>query len=75
MCRLRLATLLQFCLPGVPCIYYGDEAGMEGYRDPFNRGCYCLLYTSTKHMTPLQFRQAAKSNAEKRNAPCPRNGI
>ena len=24
-------------LPGVPCIYYGDEAGMEGYGDPFNR--------------------------------------
>lgn len=38
--RLRLAALLQFTLPGVPCIYYGDEAGMEGYRDPFNRGCY-----------------------------------
>ena len=38
--RLRLATLLQFALPGVPCIYYGDEAGMEGYRDPFNRGTY-----------------------------------
>lgn len=37
---LRLASLLQFCLPGVPCVYYGDEAGMEGYRDPFNRGCY-----------------------------------
>ncbi len=37
---LRLASALQFCLPGVPCIYYGDEAGMEGYRDPFNRGCY-----------------------------------
>ena len=29
-------TLLA-CLPGVPCIYYGDEAGMEGYHDPFNR--------------------------------------
>lgn len=36
--RLRLATLLQFALPGVPCIYYGDEVGMEGYKDPFNRG-------------------------------------
>ena len=38
--RLQLASLLQFALPGVPCIYYGDEAGMEGYRDPFNRGTY-----------------------------------
>ena len=38
--RLRLASLLQFALPGVPCIYYGDEAGLEGYRDPFNRGTY-----------------------------------
>ena len=37
---LRMATVLQYCLPGVPCIYYGDEAGLEGYRDPFNRGCY-----------------------------------
>ena len=37
---MRLASALQYCLPGVPCIYYGDEAGMEGYRDPFNRGCY-----------------------------------
>lgn len=37
---LRLASLLQYTLPGVPCIYYGDEAGMEGYRDPFNRGTY-----------------------------------
>ena len=34
---LRLASLLQFTLPGVPCIYYGDEAGIEGYNDPFNR--------------------------------------
>lgn len=38
--RLMAAAVLQYCLPGVPCIYYGDEAGMEGYRDPFNRGCY-----------------------------------
>ena len=37
---LRLASLLQFTLPGVPSIYYGDEAGLEGYEDPFNRRCY-----------------------------------
>lgn len=35
-----LAAVLQFCLPGVPCVYYGDEIGMEGYSDPFNRGCF-----------------------------------
>lgn len=37
---MRLATAIQYTLPGVPSIYYGDEAGMEGYGDPFNRGCY-----------------------------------
>jgi cyclomaltodextrinase / maltogenic alpha-amylase / neopullulanase len=37
---LMLASLLQFTLPGVPCIYYGDEASMQGYEDPLNRGCY-----------------------------------
>jgi cyclomaltodextrinase / maltogenic alpha-amylase / neopullulanase len=35
-----LASAIQFCLPGVPCIYYGDEAGMQGYGDPFNRRCF-----------------------------------
>jgi len=38
--RLTLAAVLQFTLPGVPCVYYGDEAGMQGGADPFNRGCY-----------------------------------
>ncbi len=33
----KLAAVLQFVLPGCPCIYYGDEAGMEGFEDPFNR--------------------------------------
>ena len=31
------AALLLFTLFGVPCIYYGDEIGMEGYSDPFCR--------------------------------------
>ena len=30
----RLAMLLQLILPGAPCIYYGDEIGMEGGNDP-----------------------------------------
>jgi cyclomaltodextrinase len=34
---LRLAAVLQYTLPGIPCVYYGDEAGTEGLRDPFNR--------------------------------------
>lgn len=34
---LRLLSVLQFVCPGVPCIYYGDEAGMAGGNDPYNR--------------------------------------
>ena len=35
-----MATALQFMLPGCPSVYYGDEAGMEGGKDPFNRRTY-----------------------------------
>lgn len=35
--RLLMASFLQYTLPGSPSLYYGDEACMEGYRDPFNR--------------------------------------
>ena len=31
---------MQFFFPGVPCIYYGDEAGLTGGRDPDNRKPY-----------------------------------
>jgi len=34
---LRAAALLLFCFPGSPTVYYGDEVGMEGFEDPFNR--------------------------------------
>ncbi len=38
--RLMTAAVLQYALPGAPSIYYGDEAGMEGHKDPFNRRPY-----------------------------------
>ena len=34
----KLAAVIQFAIPGVPCIYYGDEQGLTGLCDPFNRG-------------------------------------
>ena len=38
--RLKCASLLQFTLYGFPSVYYGDEIGMQGNRDPFNRKCF-----------------------------------
>ncbi len=38
--RLKLAAVLQYTLPGVPSLYYGDEAGLTGYGDPFCRAGY-----------------------------------
>lgn len=35
--RMKLAYGLLAALPGIPCVYYGDEVGLEGYRDPFCR--------------------------------------
>ncbi len=34
---LKLAYLIAATVPGVPSVYYGDEVGVEGYSDPFNR--------------------------------------
>ena len=38
--RVKIASLLQFILPGVPSVYYGDEVGMQGYEDPMNRATF-----------------------------------
>lgn len=37
---LKTGTVLQYTLPGFPSIYYGDEAGVQGGGDPFNRSFY-----------------------------------
>jgi cyclomaltodextrinase / maltogenic alpha-amylase / neopullulanase len=38
--RFRLATFVQMTQPGAPLVYYGDEVGLTGGEDPFNRGTY-----------------------------------
>ena len=38
--RLRIGAAVLYCFPGSPCLYYGDEAGLEGFEDPFNRRGY-----------------------------------
>jgi glycosidase len=38
--RLKLASAVLFTFPGSPCVFYGDEAGLEGFEDPFNRRGY-----------------------------------
>ncbi len=35
--RLKMAAAIMFAFPGSPCVYYGDEAGVEGFEDPLNR--------------------------------------
>ncbi|MEX1376349.1 MAG: glycoside hydrolase family 13 protein [Eubacteriales bacterium] len=38
--RIRQFFAILFALPGNPCIYYGDETAIEGYKDPYNRSTF-----------------------------------
>lgn len=38
--KLFMAYAISATLPGIPAVFYGDEAGLEGYSDPFNRRTY-----------------------------------
>lgn len=46
--RLMLAYLVIFFLPGIPSIYYGDEIGMQGMKDPFCRMCFTWNHIDKK---------------------------
>lgn len=37
---LKIATLIQYTVMGIPTIFYGDEAGLEGTKDPYCRKTY-----------------------------------
>lgn len=38
--RVQLVFGMLLTMPGVPCIFYGDELGIQGYGDPFCRSCF-----------------------------------
>lgn len=76
---LKCAMVLQFFLPGIPSVYYGDEAGMEGYRDPFNRRCYpwgqenLELIEFTKQLSEIRHGTRAFEQGEMRFIECDDN--
>ena len=37
---LKIASLLQYTVMGVPCVFYGDEQGVFGGSAPFSRVCF-----------------------------------
>jgi neopullulanase len=62
--RLRLATVLQMTFPGAPGIYYGDEIGLEGGKDPGSRNAFpsdldatgCEPYETIRSLAALRRR-------------------
>ena len=54
MRKLLLGYAMIFTLPGVPCIYYGDEIAMQGYGDPFNRAFFDWNSTEQRLRGPLK---------------------
>lgn len=59
----KLAMAIQFFIPGMPCIYYGDEYGMHGFMDPFNRGTFYKndkkVYSELLELTNLRNQENA----------------
>ncbi|MBS7298684.1 MAG: glycoside hydrolase family 13 protein [Eubacteriales bacterium] len=63
--RLFAVMTLLFLMPGVPCLFYGDEVGVQGFADPFCRACYPWGNEDTeildKVKTLIKLRQSADS--------------
>ena len=69
--RVKLAVALLMTVPGVPCIYYGDEIGMEGGRDPDNRRCMSWDESTWDHDLRGYFKRLIQL---RRTAPALRHG-
>ena len=62
--RLKAAAVIQYTLPGVPSLYYGDEAGIEGYGDPFCRATYPWGYENTELLRFYKDLGAVRKNSK-----------
>ena len=51
----RIASALQFFLPGLPTVYYGDEIGMQGFEDPINRRPYSYGYEDNELLAHYRY--------------------
>ncbi len=67
----HLAAILLFALPGAPCVYYGDEIGLEGRADPGCRGAFPWDETAWHSETRELFRSAIRL---RRDEPALRRG-
>lgn len=63
---LRLATLFQMTYPGAPCIYYGNEIGMEGGKDPDCRRAFPWDESRWDHELRSYFKQCIRLRMENR---------
>jgi len=57
---LKLATMFQMTFPGAPCVYYGDEIGMEGQDDPDCRRAFPWDEARWDHDLLATFRRATQ---------------
>lgn len=62
--RMKQASALQFMMPFMPCVYYGDEAGMTGLADPFSRRPYPWGREDADLMRHYRSIAAARSGSE-----------
>jgi glycosidase len=63
--RVRIASLIQFTLPGAPTVYYGDEVGVTGDDDPGDRRTYPWADLGGKPDTGLLAHYTALANARR----------
>lgn len=71
--RVKAAFALMFFMPGAPCVYYGDELGISGKKDPDNRKSILWENLSKMQMEPI-YEFVRKMISLRKNEPALRYG-